>query len=270
MMNIINGGAHANNTLAIQEFMIIPTGVTSFAEGLRLGVEVFYALKKQLQQAGQSVAVGDEGGFAPDFVNHEAALDAIMQAIEQAGFKPGGDIHLALDVASSEFYQDNLYSFPADKQQFTAEQFCQYLKKLVANYPIVSIEDGMAENDWQGWQYLTEVLGQQVQLVGDDLFVTHQKLLQRGIDQGIANAILIKPNQIGTLSETFAVIRSSPRILITINLFPYSNEMSEEWYSTIHSIINSYISSFSKNQYIILIYSSFLPLKSSSVDIKPI
>ena len=206
MMNIINGGAHADNSVDIQEFMIMPVGATQFSESLRMGVEVFHSLKALLKKQGLNTAVGDEGGFAPDLPSNEAALEIIMQAIDQAGFKAGSDIVLALDVASSEFYESGVYNLEHENKQGDASQFVDFLDHLVVNYPIISIEDGMAEDDWQGWKLLTERLGERVQLVGDDLFVTNTKILQRGIDECIANAILIKFNQIGTLTETLAAI----------------------------------------------------------------
>jgi enolase len=206
MMNIINGGAHANNSVDIQEFMIIPLGAPSFSEALRYGVEVFHTLKSVLQQRGLSTAVGDEGGFAPDLVSNEAALEIIMQAIEKAGFECGKDISLGLDSASSEFFADGIYTLTSENRQFDAAEFSIYLADLVARYPIISVEDGMAENDWDGWKQHSQELGNKVQLIGDDIFVTNTAILARGIEQGIANGILIKPNQIGTLSETLAAI----------------------------------------------------------------
>jgi enolase len=206
MMNIINGGAHANNSLDIQEFMILPVGAPSFREALRYGAEVFHTLKKILNEAGMTTAVGDEGGFAPDLPSNESALKTIMQAIEQAGYKPGKDIYLGLDVASSEFFRDGKYEFEAEHRSFSSAEFTRYLADLVAQYPIITIEDGMSEADWTGWAHLTKELGRKVQLVGDDLFVTNTKILNEGIGKGIANAILIKPNQIGTLTETLAAI----------------------------------------------------------------
>jgi enolase len=206
MMNIINGGAHADNNVDVQEFMIIPAGAPTFSEALRYGVEIFHALKKHLQQQGLNTAVGDEGGFAPDLPSNQAALDCILQAIESAGFTAGKEIYLALDVASSEFYRDGHYHLQSENQVFTATEFSELLANWCQQYPIVSIEDGMAENDWDGWRILTQQLGDKIQLVGDDLFVTNSQILQEGISRGIANAILIKPNQIGTLSETFAAI----------------------------------------------------------------
>ncbi len=207
MMNIINGGAHADNNVDIQEFMILPVAAPSFAEALRWGTEVFHALKVQLKAAGLTTAVGDEGGFAPDLPSNAAALDAIMKAVEIAGFKPGRDIWLGLDVASSEFHVDGHYLLGAEDKRFDAEGFTEWLAGLVRQYPILSIEDGMAEDDWAGWKLLTERLGDKVQLVGDDLFVTDARTLQQGISAGLANAILIKPNQIGTLSETLDAIK---------------------------------------------------------------
>jgi enolase len=206
MMNIINGGAHANNSLDIQEFMILPVGAPSFREALRYGAEVFHTLKKVLNDRGLSTAVGDEGGFAPDLESNEEALEVIISAIDKAGYKVGKDIHLGLDVASSEFFKDGHYELEAEKRNFTPAQFCEYLSDLAAKYPIVTIEDGMSEGDWEGWALVTRALGEKIQLVGDDLFVTNTKILKEGIEKRIANAILIKPNQIGTLTETLAAI----------------------------------------------------------------
>jgi enolase len=207
MMNIINGGAHANNSLDIQEFMVLPVGAPSLHEALRYGAEIFHSLKKILNSKGLSTAVGDEGGFAPDLPSNEAALQTILQAIESAGYKPGRDIYLGLDVASSEFFRDGLYQLESEGRSFTAAQFTQYLADLVAKYPIITIEDGMSEADWDGWSQLSAALGRKVQLVGDDLFVTNTSILSQGIARGVANAILIKPNQIGTLTETLAAIQ---------------------------------------------------------------
>jgi enolase len=206
MMNIINGGAHANNSLDIQEFMILPVGAPSLREALRYGAEIFHTLKKILNAKGMSTAVGDEGGFAPDLPSNEAALSTILEAIETAGYKPGRDIYLGLDVASSEFFRDGKYELEAERRSFTPAEFTQYLGDLAARYPIVSIEDGMSEGDWAGWSLLTRALGKKIQLVGDDLFVTNTRILAEGISKGVANAILIKPNQIGTLTETLAAI----------------------------------------------------------------
>jgi enolase len=206
MMNIINGGVHADNSLDIQEFMILPAGLPSFSEALRCGAEVFHRLKKILRDRGLSTAVGDEGGFAPDLASNEAALGVILEAIEAAGYQAGQDVWLGLDVASSEFHKDGVYLLESEGRRFTAAQFTDYLAALVEGYPILSIEDGMAEADWEGWAGLTRRLGQKVQLVGDDLFVTNTEILARGIAEDVANAILIKPNQIGTLTETLAAI----------------------------------------------------------------
>jgi len=206
MMNIINGGAHADNSVDIQEFMILPVGAPNFAEALRHGAEIFHALKSVLREQGLNTAVGDEGGFAPDLPSNRAALDTIMTAIERAGFAAGGDILLGLDVASSEFFANGAYRLESEGRSFDADGFSAYLAELAAAYPIITIEDGMDEGDWDGWKLLTERIGSQVQLVGDDLFVTNTTILRRGIEQGIANAILIKPNQIGTLSETLDAI----------------------------------------------------------------
>ena len=206
MMNIINGGAHANNSVDIQEFMILPVGAPSFTEALRYGAEIFHSLKSVLNSQGLNTAVGDEGGFAPDLPSNRAALDTIMTAIEKAGFSAGKDILLGLDVASSEFYKDGVYDLESEGRQFDAEGFCAYLAELADAYPIITIEDGMDESDWNGWRLLTDAIGDRIQLVGDDLFVTNTSILRRGIDENIANSILIKPNQIGTLSETLDAI----------------------------------------------------------------
>ena len=206
MMNIINGGAHADNSLDIQEFMILPVGAPSFREALRAGAEVFHALKKLLHERGLSTAVGDEGGFAPSLESNEAALGIILQAIDTAGYRPGKDLYLGLDVASSEFYSDGAYELQSEQRRFSSAEFTRYLADLAGKYPIITIEDGMSESDWDGWAQLTRALGARLQLVGDDLFVTNTKLLREGIEKHIANAILIKPNQIGTLTETLAAI----------------------------------------------------------------
>jgi len=206
MMNIINGGAHADNSVDIQEFMILPVGAGSFADALRYGAEVFHSLKSVLNRKGLNTAVGDEGGFAPDLPSNRAALDTIVTAIEQAGFALGRDIYLGLDVASSEFCDNGRYRLESEGREFDAAGFCEFLAELVDSYPIITVEDGMAEGDWDGWRLLTERLGARVQLVGDDLFVTNTRILAHGIERGIANSILIKPNQIGTLSETLDAI----------------------------------------------------------------
>jgi len=206
MMNIINGGAHADNNVDVQEFMILPVGAPSFSEALRCGAEVFHALKAVLRRRGLNTAVGDEGGFAPDLPSNRAALDTIMEAIGAAGFTAGTDVLLGLDVASSEFCENGIYRLASENREFDAAAFADYLAGLVDAYPIVTIEDGMGESDWEGWRLLTERLGRRVQLVGDDLFVTNTAIIRRGIDEGIANSVLIKPNQIGTLSETLDAI----------------------------------------------------------------
>ncbi len=206
MMNIINGGAHANNSVDLQEFMILPVGAPSFSEALRYGVEVFHALQAVLDRKGLNTAVGDEGGFAPDLASNEEAIEVILSAIDAAGYRAGEDICLGLDVASSEFYVDGKYELASEKRSFDAAGFADYLAAWVDQYPIVTIEDGMDESDWDGWAILTEKLGDRTQLVGDDLFVTNTKILARGISEGIANSILIKFNQIGTLSETLDAI----------------------------------------------------------------
>jgi len=206
MMNIINGGAHADNSIDIQEFMILPMGAPSLSEAVRYGAEVFHTLKKVLHSKGLNTAVGDEGGFAPDLPSNEAALATILEAIDEAGYRPGKDIYLGLDVASNELYRDGMYELESEGRKFTAGEFADYLAGLVAKYPIVTIEDGMSEGDWDGWAVLTRKLGHKVQLVGDDVFVTNTKIFAEGISRKIANAILIKPNQIGTLTETVAAI----------------------------------------------------------------
>lgn len=205
MMNIINGGSHADNSIDFQEFMIMPTGADTFSEALKMGVETFHHLKKVLSAKGYSTNVGDEGGFAPNIKSNEEAIETVLQAIESAGFKPGEDIFIAMDAATSEFYnkETGLYTFSkSDGRQLTSEQMADYWKTWTEKYPILSIEDGLDEDDWTGWRYMTEQIGDKVQLVGDDLFVTNVKRLQRGIDEGIANSILVKVNQIGTLTET--------------------------------------------------------------------
>jgi enolase len=206
MMNIINGGAHADNSVDIQEFMILPVGAPSLSEAIRYGAEIFHTLKKVLHKKGLATAVGDEGGFAPDLPSNEAALETIIEAVQLAGYTPGGDVLLGLDVASSEFFSEGVYTLESEGRQFSAAQFVDYLADLVGRYPIITIEDGMSESDWPGWALLTQRLGRRVQLVGDDLFVTNTKILKQGIEQGIANSILIKVNQIGTLTETLAAI----------------------------------------------------------------
>ncbi len=207
LMNILNGGAHADNSVDLQEFMIVPAGAETFAEALRCGAEIFHALKKVLSKRGFATGVGDEGGFAPDLPSNEAAIETILEAVEQAGYRPGRDIWLALDVASSEFYEDGHYHLKSENRAFDSAGFTEYLANWVEQYPIASIEDGMAEEDWEGWIEMTRRLGDRVQLVGDDLFVTNPAILREGIDRGAANSILVKVNQIGTLSETLEAMR---------------------------------------------------------------
>jgi enolase len=228
MMNVINGGAHANNTLDLQEFMILPVGARNFRESLRMGAEVFHALKKLISDAGMSTAVGDEGGFAPNVANHEAAIKLIMQAIEKAGYEPGTQIALGLDCAASEFYHDGKYVLEGEGGlKLSSQDFAHLLATWVDKYPIISIEDGMHEGDWDGWAQLTALLGKKVQLVGDDLFVTNTKILKQGIDRGIANSILIKINQIGTLTETFAAIEMAKRAGYTAVISHRSGETED-------------------------------------------
>jgi enolase len=206
-MNVINGGVHADNRLDMQEFMIMPVGAPSFREALRIGAEVFHTLKKVLHERGLSTGVGDEGGFAPDLASNQQAIEVILEAVGRAGYQAGRDVYIALDPASSEFYKDGAYRLEAEGRRLTSAQFADYLTDWASRYPIVSIEDGMAENDWDGWDLLTRKIGDRVQLVGDDLFVTNTQILKEGIERGIANSILIKVNQIGTLTESLAAIR---------------------------------------------------------------
>ena len=228
MMNVINGGAHANNTLDLQEFMILPVGASSFREALRMGAEIFHALKTIIGKAGMSTAVGDEGGFAPNVANHEAAIELILKAIGEAGYEAGTQVLLGLDCASSEFYRDGKYHLAGEGGiSLNARDFANLLASWCDKYPIVSIEDGMAEDDWDGWQLLTEQLGRKVQLVGDDLFVTNTKILKQGIERGIANSILIKINQIGTLTETFAAIEMAKRAGYTAIISHRSGETED-------------------------------------------
>ena len=227
MMNIINGGQHANNSLDFQEFMILPVGQGSFREALRCGAEVFHSLKKLLDQKGFSTAVGDEGGFAPSLGSHAEALQLIVQAIETAGYFPGEDVLIGLDCAASEFYKDGKYVLAGENLELTSAQFIDYLANLVDQFPIVSIEDGMAEGDWEGWKQLTDRLGDGVQIVGDDVFVTNTRILKEGIQEGVANSILIKINQIGTLSETFAAIEMAKRAGYTAVISHRSGETED-------------------------------------------
>jgi enolase len=227
MMNVINGGAHANNNLDIQEFMIVPVGAASFREALRCGVEVFHALKKLLEGKGLSTTVGDEGGFAPNLAGNEAAVKFILEAIEKAGYQAGKDVMLALDCASSEFYKNGKYALKSEKLSLGPAEFGEYLAGWAAKYPIISIEDGMAESDWDGWRALTERLGKKVQIVGDDIFVTNASILREGIQLRIANSVLIKVNQIGTLTETFAAIEMAKRAGYTAVISHRSGETED-------------------------------------------
>ncbi len=227
MMNIINGGEHADNNVDIQEFMVQPTGASSFSEALRYGAEIFHALKSVLSKQGLSTAVGDEGGFAPNLPSNAAALDAILQAVELAGFKIGADIHLALDCAASEFYENGLYNLKGENRSYDSPGFVNYLQQLSEQYPILSIEDGMDEGDWDGWAKLSAQIGDKVQLVGDDLFVTNTGILEQGIAQGVANSILIKFNQIGTLTETLAAIAMAKKANYTVVISHRSGETED-------------------------------------------
>jgi enolase len=227
MMNVVNGGVHADNGLDMQEFMLLPLGMTSFREALRCGAEIFQTLKKILHDRGLSTAVGDEGGFAPRLESHEAAIKVILEAIDAAGYSVGDEVALALDCASSEFHEDGRYNLRAEGASLNAAQFVDMLESFVDKYPILSIEDGMAENDWEGWKLLTDRIGDRVQLVGDDLFVTNTRYLERGIREGIANSILIKVNQIGTLTETFAAIEMAKRARYTAVVSHRSGETED-------------------------------------------
>lgn len=227
MMNIVNGGAHADNNLEFQEFMVIPAGFDSFREALRAGAEIFHALKKILHDKGMNTAVGDEGGFAPNFQSNEECLNTVLQAIDAAGYKAGEQILIGLDCAASEFYKNGKYELPGESLSLTNTEMADYLANLADKFPIISIEDGMAEGDWDGWKYLTDILGKKVQIVGDDLFVTNTKILKEGIDKGIANSILIKINQIGTLTETFAAIEMAKRANYTCVISHRSGETED-------------------------------------------
>ncbi|MDQ3185964.1 MAG: phosphopyruvate hydratase [Pseudomonadota bacterium] len=227
MMNVINGGAHANNKIDMQEFVIIPLGAQSFREALRCGAEIFHTLRVLLDGKGMHTAVGDEGGFAPSLPNNEAALQLLVQAIEQAGYLPGPDVAIGLDCASSEFFRDGKYHLASDGLSLSSTQFVDYLAAWVDKYPIISIEDGMSEHDWDGWKLLTDRLGKSVQLVGDDIFATNASILKEGIAQGIANSILIKVNQIGTLTETFAAIETAKRAGYTAVISHRSGETED-------------------------------------------
>jgi enolase len=227
LMNVVNGGAHANNNLDMQEFTIVPVGAPTFREAMRYGAEVFHTLKKLIDSKGMPTTVGDEGGFAPSLSNNEAALQLIMEAIEKAGYTPGSQIAIALDCASTEFFEDGVYALDSDGLRLNAAQFTDYLAAWADKYPIISIEDGMAEDDWEGWKILTDRLGDAVQLVGDDLFVTNTRILREGILEGVANSILIKINQIGTLSETFAAIEMAKRANYTAVVSHRSGETED-------------------------------------------
>jgi enolase len=227
MMNIINGGAHADNSVDMQEFMILPVGAPSFSEAIRYGAEIFHSLKAVLKGKGLATGTGDEGGFAPDLKSNQEAIDTILQAIEKAGYRPGRDIMLGLDVASSEFYKDGSYHLESEGRTFSSQQFADYLAGWARQYPIISIEDGLDQNDWDGWKYLTDSIGSKVQLVGDDLFVTNTKILKRGIDNKIANSILIKVNQIGTLTETLSAIRMAHKAGYTAVMSHRSGETED-------------------------------------------
>ncbi len=228
MMNVLNGGAHADNNVDIQEFMVIPVGAPSFSEALRMGVEIFHHLRAVLQDAGHQTAVGDEGGFAPNLESNEAALDVLMLAIERAGYRPGDDVYLGLDVAASELYQDGCYRLSIDEEaERSSADMVDWCRRLVDAYPILSVEDGLAENDWEGWSALTETLGTRVQLVGDDLFVTNTKIFERGIRESVSNAILVKLNQIGTLTETLAAIEMAQRASYAVVISHRSGETED-------------------------------------------
>ena len=239
MMNILNGGEHADNNVDIQEFMIMPVGAPNFREALRMGAEVYHSLKAVLKGRGLNTAIGDEGGFAPNLSSNEEALKVIIEAIEKAGYKPGEDIFLAMDVASSEIYQDGKYNLAGEGITKTAAEMVAFYEELVAKYPIISIEDGMAEDDWEGWKLLTEKLGDKIQLVGDDLFVTNTKRLKMGIDQDIANTILIKVNQIGTLTETFETIEMAKRAGYTCVISHRSGETEDATIADIAVAVNA-------------------------------
>lgn len=240
MMNIINGGSHADNNVDIQEFMVMPAGATCFKEALRMGAEIFHALKNVLKSKGYSTAVGDEGGFAPNLKSNEEALEVIMEAIVKAGYKPGEDVLLALDVAASELFSDGKYTLENETQKVkTAVEMVDFYEDLVNRYPIISIEDGLAENDWDGWKLLTERLGKRIQIVGDDLFVTNPKILKEGIQKGIANSILIKLNQIGTLTETLEAIEMAKRAGYTTVISHRSGETEDTTLADLAVAVNS-------------------------------
>ena len=238
-MNVINGGAHANNKIDLQEFMIVPLGAPTFREAMRYGSEVFHRLKRLIDERGMPTTVGDEGGFAPDLPSNEAALQLLVEAIDQAGYTPGTDIALALDCAASEFFKDGRYQLESENRALMPEQFADMLATWADKYPIISIEDGMSEHDWEGWKYLTERVGKKIQLVGDDIFVTNTKILKQGIARGVANSILIKINQIGTLSETFAAITMAHRAAYTAVVSHRSGETEDSMIADIAVATNA-------------------------------
>ena len=239
MMNVINGGAHANNNLDLQEFMIIPVGAPSFSEAVRYGAETFHALKKIINARGMSTAVGDEGGFAPNIDSHEEAIELIIEAIQAAGYVPGKDIAIGLDCASSEFFEDGRYVQKGQGKSYTADEWIDVLENWVGRYPIISIEDGMAEGDWEGWKKLTDRLGRRVQLVGDDLFVTNPKILREGIQRGVANSILIKVNQVGSLTETLAAIEMAKRAGYSVVVSHRSGETEDSFIADLAVAVNA-------------------------------
>ena len=239
MMNVINGGAHANNNLDLQEFMIIPVGAPSFSEAVRYGAETFHALKKIINARGMSTAVGDEGGFAPNIDSHEEAIELIIEAIQAAGYVPGKDIAIGLDCASSEFFEDGRYVQKGQGKSYTVDEWIDVLENWVGRYPIISIEDGMAEGDWEGWKKLTDRLGRRVQLVGDDLFVTNPKILREGIQKGVANSILIKVNQVGSLTETLAAIEMAKRAGYSVVVSHRSGETEDSFIADLAVAVNA-------------------------------
>ncbi len=239
MMNILNGGAHADNNVDIQEFMVVPAGASNFREGLRMGTEIFHNLKSVLKSKGYVTSVGDEGGFAPNLKSNKEALDLIVEAIKKAGYKPGKDAFIALDVAASELYKDGKYVFAGEDKTFTSDKVVAYYEELADKYPIISIEDGMAENDWKGWKKLTDKLSKKIQLVGDDVFVTNPEIFKKGIEEGIANAILIKLNQIGTVTETLETIEMAKRAGYGIIISHRSGETEDTTLADLAVAVNS-------------------------------
>jgi len=239
MLNIINGGAHADNDVDLQEYMIVPKGFDSFEESITAASEIYHTLKKLLEKDSHPTALGDEGGFAPNFKNNEEPIEYILKAIEKAGYKPGDEVAIALDAASSEFYKDGKYVLAGENRELTAEQMVEFYENLINKYPIVSLEDGMAEEDWDGWKILTEKLGNKIQLVGDDIFVTNKKLLQKGIDLGVANSILIKLNQIGTVTETMQTMRLAYRNNYTCVVSHRSGETEDSFIADLAVALNS-------------------------------